>query len=38
MEMNFYHKESMIASLNGEIDKLNVELQQVDGKLYNSTL
>lgn len=36
--MSLYHKENTIESLNGQIEKLNEETQQIDNKLYNSTL
>lgn len=38
MELAHYHKETLIVSLNDQMDKMTVELQQLDGKLYNCSL
>ena len=38
VERNLFHKETIIETLNAQVEKLTQELQQIDGKLYNSGL
>lgn len=36
--MTLFHKETTIEAQSSQLEKINEELQQIDNKLYNSTL
>jgi len=36
--MNLYHKESAIEALKKQTEQLEIQLQEIDGKLYNAGL